>query len=189
MGEVNIDNDNAVELTELQIQLEAVEDKIIILVDNFKSGYECKECGGTGKIKSPVVEGAMKDCTACGGKGGLLIVPEVAKTLPTLGTVLSMGPKTKWMEMQKAFYEAQWWKIWIFKRFLKYFKDSDIAKSIRIRPGARVLFQPHVGTFIPVKGNIRLKVMRAHEPLCVLYGTDEASKDFIDFDVPIEERY
>ena len=167
MGEVLIDRDNAIEITSLGLQLEAVEDKILVIVDAYKSGYECKTCGGTGKIKSPVVEGATKDCDDCGGKGAILVIPEISKSLPTLGTVVSLGPKCQWQ--------------------LK--KNDSSREEILIRPGAKVLFQPHVGTLIPFKGNVRIKAMREHEPLCVIYGSNLDSKDFIDFDVPFEQRY
>jgi hypothetical protein len=36
---------------------------------------------------------------------------------------------------------------------------------------------------IPFKGNIKLKIMRVHEPLAVLFGKDTAARDFIDYEV------
>lgn len=182
MGEVIVDNDNAVEITDLKIQLEAVEDKIIVIMDQYKSGFECKTCGGTGKIKSTVVVDAEKECPECHGKGGLLVVPETAKSLPTLGTVVSLGPETPWMKNKYEYMAFQNIGTDI------PFEKSNLSKTILVRPGAKVLFQPHVGTMIPFKGNIKLKVMRAHEPLCVIYGSDVDTKDFLDFDVPFEQR-
>lgn len=184
MGEINIDNDNAVELTDLKIQLEAVEDKIIVIVDQYKSGYECSECGGTGKIKSPVVADAMKECPACNGKGGLIVVPEIAKSLPTLGRVVSVGEKTRWAQHLRDCANGNY-DLMGPEDNLK----AQREREIKIRPGAKVLFQPHVGTMIPFKGNLRLKIMREHEPLCVIYGTNIESKNFMDFDVPLEDRY
>src|SRR5580700_446148 len=98
MGEVNIDKDNAVELVELGIQLEAVEDKIIVMMDHYKSGYECKDCGGAGKVPSLLNKEIMRDCDTCKGKGATLVIPEISKSLPTLGTVMSVGEKTRWAE-------------------------------------------------------------------------------------------
>lgn len=189
MGEINIDKDNAVELTSLGIQLEAVEDKIIVVMDQFKSGYECKECGGTGKIKSTVVEGADKDCPTCEGRGALLVVPQISQSLPTLGTVVSVGEKTRWAKFQSGEWVVDLsYEILNSDLLFKAAQESE-GKKIKIRPGAKVLFQPHVGTLIPFKGNLRLKIMREHEPLCVIYGTDIDSRDFIDFDIPLNERF
>lgn len=195
MAEVIVDNDNAVELTELKIQLEAVEDKIIVVMDQFKSGFECATCGGSGKIKSPVVADALKDCPDCHGKGALLIVPEIAKSLPTLGTVMSVGEKTRWASHLREYikYKLDHPNLDSLQESpeeaenRRFFKGRE--KEIKIRPGAKVLFQPHVGTLIPFKGNLRLKIMREHEPLCVIYGTDIEAKNFMDFDTPLEDRY
>lgn len=187
MGSVNIDQDNAVEISSLGIQLEAIEDKIIVMIDRYKSGYECKECSGTGKIKSEVVEGALRDCEKCNGKGALLVVPEISQSLPTLGTVLSVGERTKWAQFiyRRNTYDE---KIEPFDKDTFDKITEAEGRRIKIRPGAKVLFQPHVGTFIPIKGNIHLKIMREHEPLCVIYGAEIDTKDFMDFDVPFEQR-
>jgi co-chaperonin GroES (HSP10) len=191
MGLVNIDSDNAVELVELGIQLEAVEDKIIVMMDSYKSGYECKECGGTGKVKSTVVKGAERDCEACNGKGATLVVPEISRRLPTLGTVMSVGEKTNWAK----FLSGEWLDDQIDREALLSCapqlsdRKKSIEKRIKIRPGAKVLFQPHVGTMIPFKGNIRLKIMREHEPLAVIYGTDIDARQFMDFDIPLEKQF
>jgi len=197
MGEVNIDKDNAVELVELGIQLEAVEDKIIVMMDSYKSGYECKECGGTGKVKSTFVEGAERECEACNGKGATLVIPEISKSLPTLGTVMSVGEKTRWAQHLKSKENPEMALLAlqngvqgrdISMEDLK--KTLDLQeKQIKIRPGAKVLFQPHVGTMIPFKGNIRLKIMREHEPLAVIYGTDIDARQFMDFDIPLDKQF
>jgi len=164
MGEVIHDGYNVVNLTALGINLEAVEDKIIVLIDHYKSGYECTDCGGTGKIitKSIVEGGKDKEetCSTCGGKGGILIIPEMSKSLPTSGVVVSVGEKCK------------------------SYNDPDC----KVRLGARVVFSPHIGTFLPIKGNIRLKIMREHEPLCVMYGAEIAARDFIDYETQDDFR-
>ena len=189
MGEVNIDKDNAVELVELGIQLEAVEDKIIVMMDSYKSGYECKECSGTGKVKSTFVEGAERECEACNGKGATLVIPEISKSLPTLGTVMSVGEKTRWAK----YLSGEWAKDvpdWVLNE-AKSWNEAKIneERKIKVRPGAKVLFQPHVGTMIPFKGNIRLKIMREYEPLAVIYGTDIDARQFMDFDIPLDKQF
>lgn len=160
--QVSHDGYNVAHLTDLGIKLEAIEDKIIVLIDDYKSGYECKDCAGTGKIsvKSNVVEGAMREetCSVCRGQGALIIIPQIAKSLPSSGVVISLGEKCLAMAG---------------------------LKNAKIQLGARIVFSPHVGTFIPFKGNIKLKIMREHEPLCVMYGADSAARDFMEFETEL----
>jgi co-chaperonin GroES (HSP10) len=185
MGEVLFDNKNAVTITDLGISLETLGDKIIVMYDHYKSGFECKECGGIGKVTEAITceceqkgtpglkdrfgnpcpscdgnfESKRKEltqaCPACRGKGSLLVIPEIAKSIPTTGVVVSLGEDTK-------------------------FSRGDIHAKIQI--GTRVIFSQHVGTMIPFKGNIKFKVMREHEPLAILYGADTDTNDFIDFE-------
>lgn len=70
-------------------------DRLVIEEDQFKSGYECKTCEGSGKVPSTVVGGKPKTCPTCDGKGGLLIVAEVSQRRPTTGIVRSAGEQCK----------------------------------------------------------------------------------------------
>ena len=70
-------------------------DRLVIEEDQFKSGYECKECGGSGRVASTVSGGKPKVCPACDGKGGLLVVAEVSQRRPTTGIVRSAGEACK----------------------------------------------------------------------------------------------
>lgn len=158
---------NVILIVEGKIAVEAVEDKIVIQLDPFKSGYECKscngtgiglpcvECSGTGKNRhgSPckVCEGDPKKfegktCVACKGQGTSIVIPETAKSLPTSGRIVSAGPECK-------------------KRII----------------GERVLFGAHTGYFLPFKGNIKLRIMREHEIMCLIHGVDKdiAMGDFM----------
>src|SRR5262249_55411962 len=73
-----------------ETSLEATFDRVLVLIDQFKSGYECKRCAGSGKVPcseciggrsaiNPEIlckfcHGEMKiDCPECNGKGGLLV--------------------------------------------------------------------------------------------------------------------
>lgn len=95
-------------------KFEALGDRVLILEDEFRSGYECTTCSGHGKIKCPncdglgevshggpnmrchVCEGSKAiSCPECGGKGGILVVPEVSQRRPTTGSVVSVGPECK----------------------------------------------------------------------------------------------
>lgn len=178
---VNLDQVNVVQLQHLGISMQAVEDKIIILVDKFKTGYECKECGGTGRVKSVVVEAAEKICDACRGKGSLLVIPEVAQSLPSTGYVVSMGPLTPFMAVRHFKKQLESPDISI-KSKTEILQKIAEAVDTPIQLGSRIVFGPHVGTFLPMKGNVRLKIMRVHEPLCVIFGENLDDKDFIDYE-------
>lgn len=155
--------ENCVFIVQGKIALEAVEDKIIIMLDPFKTGYECKTCDGTGyELPCSCVSGvdrflqackkcggdpnafAGKECRDCNGIGSLILVPESAKSLPTSGRIVSMGPGCK--------------------------KGADGQYITKV--GQRYLFGIHVGYFLPFKGNILLRCMREHEVLCRVYSLE-----------------
>jgi co-chaperonin GroES (HSP10) len=92
-----------------ELTLEAHADRIVVVEDEFRSGYECATCGGTGNIKcadctdgtsavNPLIK--CKSCAGttwilcadCGGKGALLVIPEQSARRPTTGTIVSVGP-------------------------------------------------------------------------------------------------
>lgn len=84
----------------------ALGDRVLIQEDQFRSGYECETCEGTGTLvcsnctgagsrnakKCSFCDGVGKiRCEACNGRGGLLAVPEVAQRRPTTGLIVSVG--------------------------------------------------------------------------------------------------
>lgn len=156
-----------------KIALQATEDKIIILLDKFKSGFECSFCGGDGRgrrcvdcingvnsrgFKCKICDGEPdrwigKTCPQCKGKGSTIIIPDSAKALPTSGTIVSVGPECK-------------------KR----------------KVGERVVFGVHTGFFLPFKGNVRLRLMREYEPLCLLYLLDTDDKEVLGDFLQLDEN-
>lgn len=159
-----------------KIALRAIEDKIIILLDKFKSGYECSMCGGSGEgrrcvdcvngvnsrgFKCKVCDGVPDrwlggTCPQCKGKGSTIVIPDSAKALPTSGTIVSVG--------------------------------SDCKKR---KIGQRVVFGAHVGFYLPFKGNVRLRMMRETEPLCELFLLDnnkDVLGDFLQIDESPDNR-
>ena len=101
------------------LEMEAHGDRILVVEDEFRSGYECQDCLGKRKIKSPEIEWLICDscggtgkspvalnarcsqcngagkllCGTCHGKGGVLAVPDASERRPTTGVVVSTGPK------------------------------------------------------------------------------------------------
>jgi co-chaperonin GroES (HSP10) len=171
--------DNFVYIIQGKIALEATEDKIIVLMDKFRSGYECSTCKGSGvgticpDCKSgfnnrgftcKTCEGDYrrwegKDCPTCKGRGSIILIPDSAKSLPTSGTIVSAGPK-----------------------------------CVSRRISEKVIFGAHVGFFLPFKGNVRLRIMREHEILCTMYLLEESEEtkrslgDFYQIDEQINNE-
>jgi co-chaperonin GroES (HSP10) len=172
---VKFDGGNAVELVGLGIVLEATEDKIIVKLDDYKTGYECANCNETGKIASNKKDEDFIECPVCRGKGVTLVVPDSAKHLPTSGIILSVGPMTKNKIRERALVSSAF-----------PINEIDYPEN-KIQLGQRVIFTAHVGTLIPFKGNIKLKVMREHEVLCIMYGADTGAKSFMELDTDFRE--
>jgi len=169
------EDSNIIYVIQGKIGLEAVEDKILVLIDKFRSGYECKRCNETGVIglcaceleQRPgtnrlggvckICNGSYeslrgKECPDCKGSGQTIIIPESTKSMPTSGKIVSRGPKCTVREI-----------------------------------GERVIFGAHTGYFIPFKGNVRLRMMREHEPLCLVHAIDPnvVMDDFMVHEEPI----
>lgn len=191
----NEDQLNVIELTDLGVSMDAIGDKIMILVDEYKTGYECKNCGGSGRVKSVVVADATAQCPDCNGKGSLLVVPETARSMPSTGVIVSMGPETNFMKLKenrrryenyliqeqaKPMFESE---SQIAVRQMQNKLDETIVDMKRcvVQVGTRVCFGVHVGTKIPIKGNIKLTIMREHEPLCRIFGSNIADKEILDY--------
>jgi len=170
--ELKQDSLNVIDLTEVGVSMQGISDKIIILVDEYKSGYECKTCGGTGQVASVINPDIKRTCDNCKGKGLTLVIPDTAKSMPSTGVIVSMGPETEFMRAQRT------WKFYILQFFNVHKK---FLNSIPVQIGTRVVFGVHVGTKIPIKGNIKLTIMREKEPLCIVFGSDIGDKEILDY--------
>jgi co-chaperonin GroES (HSP10) len=111
-----------------EMTLEASEDRIIVIEDEFVSGYECTTCDGVGSIVCENCHGTgqsiiNKDarCSACKGaknivcpscKGktveeGGLVIPDASVRRPTTGTIASIGPEvTTYKRGQAVIYTS-----------------------------------------------------------------------------------
>jgi co-chaperonin GroES (HSP10) len=91
----------------------ALGDRVLIEEDQFRSGYECTKCGGSGKTacdncggsqvtttgkKCGLCSDGSTVCSGCGGKGGLIVTPETSQRRPTSGTVVSAGVKCEYLK-------------------------------------------------------------------------------------------
>jgi co-chaperonin GroES (HSP10) len=172
IGKENTEDEGMVFIIQGKIAVQAVEDKILVLLDKFKTGYECVTCDGTGILQKCSTCGGTgvdrfeqlckecngtlqypRDCWKCKGVGASIIVPETTKQIPTSGVIVSCGPKCE-------------------KRKL----------------GERVLFGAHTGYYLPFKGNVRLRLLREHEIMCLMHKIDPSvtMEDFQLLQEPID---
>lgn len=180
--DVSVGHENILELLEIGMALEGLSNKVVVLLDEYRSGFECKLCRGKGKVNrssrcvcdpvDPDPESALKPgtrdrrgnkcescdgdylskriddivtCPECNGKGGMLLIPDSAKSLPTTGIVVSCGPEVT-----------------------------------KIKVKHRVICSPYSGVFLPMKGNSLVKIYTEDEPLCYLYNINPDSYSGID---------
>jgi len=106
-----------------KLKLRAAHDRVIILEDEFRSGYEClrcmgkqivqcDNCNGSGvssinnTIRCSQCEGKkVVYCPDCKGKGvaeGGLAIPEESIRRPTTGRIVSVGPKVEEFEVGES---------------------------------------------------------------------------------------
>ena len=148
-------NDNGIfELGDLKFW--ALGDRVLIIEDEFKSGYECSICNGSGKApcgdcgglgstnragvdrKCPHCTNGRVTCPECDGKGGLLVAPETSQRRPTTGRVVSVGPKCE-----------------------------------VLKPGNSVLYSNFAGYVVDlarVNGKTSLRILHESEILCAMEG-------------------
>ena len=147
------------------LKFEALTDRLIILEDEFRTGYECSGCGGLGDTpcsdcssgalvgikpngkKCSTCEGKGRTtCLICNGKGGLLIAPETSQRRPTSGVIVSAGPgKT----------------------------DNGVFVPMSLKVGESVLYSNFAGYVIDLDRAgkpVTLRILHESEILCRLEG-------------------
>jgi co-chaperonin GroES (HSP10) len=196
--ELILDGSNKIKFIGYPYIFEALGEKIIVSIDVFKSGYECKVCKGLRKIKAVceceingrpgfkypldsileirktlgdqiadtrslmpclkcngdyVAARHEETCTACKGRGAVIILPKESEALPTTGTVVSIGKLA-----QRLIKDDEW-----------DYKHGD-----------KVLFSQFAGQFIPCKAGVLLKILDYNQVITKIEGADDLNSfDFI----------
>jgi co-chaperonin GroES (HSP10) len=149
-----------------KLAIEAVGERIWVLRDHFKSGYECPTCKGSryvgacelclgkGEVKKEecrICHGSGKrECPDCQGKGvksGGLVIPDESQKPPETGVILSVGPEATG------------------------FKEGD-----------HVVYSSYAGTELNFKGAGKIRVLVPKEVLGLIYGLNEEG-DTVGYDV------
>jgi co-chaperonin GroES (HSP10) len=152
MTTVELDSSNEVSFPEFPYKFRALREKILVTIDVFKSGYECKTCLGKKVVEEKQGrESVFTPCEVCKGTGVWLEIPDSAKMLPTTGVIVSMGSIAK---------------------------EKLTAENVHL--GDRILFGAYAGSLIPTKSGVAFKYMDWQ--LCAVKITgaeDMAQFDFI----------
>lgn len=142
------------------IAMRANGDRLIILEDDFNSGYECTQCGGlghtgkkcphcrgTGLFKGRAEDGPCPDCRIgtdalakslgyvlcplCNGQGSTIIIPDESKRRPPTGRVIAVG--------------------------------RDVTE---FAVGNHVMYTNYTGTDFELMSGVKLRIMKQHDVMC-----------------------
>lgn len=197
--ELVIDQSNKVQFPGFPYSFEAAAKKIIVSIDVFKSGYECRICKGKGRLET------LCFCES-GNRPGFKYSEEQIKTLlETLGDVIAQGRAEEICPVCKGEYKALRQSspctecsgrgaILVLPETAKNLPTTGVVVSIgpmvKLRPdgatkhgykiGDRVLFGPYAGSMIPTKAGILFKILDANAIWAKVEGAEDLGRfDFI----------
>jgi co-chaperonin GroES (HSP10) len=163
-------------------------DKILVSVDIFKSGYECKECSGIGRLKGQCV------CDSTDRPGfkydsvGMAIEP--TRREHTLCPVCKGDYLTHRVDIECPVCKGTGASLFIPDQS-KVLPTTGVIVSVgslvtnpELKNNTRVLFGAYTGVMIPTKAiGVVFKVLRDIEVLCIIKGGEEmAAFDFVNID-------
>ena len=178
-----------IDLGKEEIGLECIGDQVIVLEDKFKSGYECSRCDGEGYLEEDCefCKGVGKEnpgtpqeslcrmccprnlwdsgryslgkklCPLCEGKGALIVAPQTSELKPSSGVIKSVGPE-----------------VYPDNRIINTLTGQRWNYPMKI--GDRILYSRFAGTGIELKQKSFIRILHAHEAMCILHGTGKWGK-------------
>ncbi len=147
------------------IKFWALGDRVLIREDEFRTGYECSTCGGSGQalcdnchgagtnnrnginIKCSICDGKGElRCATCEGKGGLLVAPDIAQRRPTTGKVVSVGDDVTHVKVGDSV---------LYSNFAGFVVDlAPAGKKITLR----ILHEPEI--LCGMEGQLEMRTLR-----------------------------
>ena len=188
--ELKLDSTNKATFPGFPYSLEATQDRLLVVIDVFKSGLECKNCGGTGKTSFRCVcEGhdrpgykysravlasfqdqmvsdarSMVKCSECQGDWESHHADMVCDACKGKGAILFIPDEAKKLPTTGVIVSV----------------GPTVLDKKSYSLGKRVLFSPYSGHFIPTQAKVLLKVIdEAQVLLKVEGGEDLGSFEFI----------
>lgn len=193
-AELILDDSNKVSFPGYPYKFEALGKKIIVSIDIFKSGYECRTCKGKKRIESKcsceanahpgmrygpeelktIEENlgeeiarnrAAMPCNECGGDYVLMRKTETCSACKGLGAVLVLPETSKNLPTSGVV-------ISIGKQVNK--------DKISYKIGDRVLFGPYSGSMVPTKAGLLFKILDWNACWAKVEGAEDLSAfDFV----------
>ena len=190
---IKLDKTNKVSFPGFPYKFEAMHEKILVSIDIFKSGYECKVCHGK---KTVLYECS---CVRKGRPGYRYSAEEIAEHRTTLGNEVAtaregmMCPECKNdPASQKREEKCEACKglgaLLVLPQTSQNLPTTGVVVSMgreaiqkaSFTIGDRVLFSPHAGTMIPTKAGLMFKYMDWYQVGIKVEGADELGAfDFI----------
>lgn len=205
--DVELGYNNILEITNLGIGIEAIGDKIVVLMDSFRSGYECTGCKGVGKVKNEI----RCKCDPPDWNADTNLTPGTRNRFgePCLECMGNYKQKRKFEVQTCPTCKGKGSTI-IIPDSAKSLPTTGIVISCgpdvtKIKLHSRIVATPHSGIYIPMKGNVPVKIYHEYEPLAYIYNInpehgkieemidsdhkiiDIPSSGFIDYDTPLGE--
>jgi len=192
--ELQLDGTNKIRFPGYPYIFEALGEKIIVSIDVFKSGYECKVCKGKKRIKSvceceknehpglrysieeiDIVRSSISDeiaqarsqmaCLECKGDYVAARHDSICPSCKGIGAVLVLPETSKNLPTTGVVVSM----------------GSQCNKEkLGYGIGDRILFGPYAGSMIPTKAGILFKILDAANAWCIIEGAEEMGQfDFI----------
>lgn len=188
-GEIVLDKSNKVTFPNYPYTFEATGDRLLVAIDVFRSGYECKSCGGTKKLTTTcqcemgdrpgykysttmldafgVDNRAAREeikCADCGGDYKIKRTETVCPDCKGRGQIIFIPESAKTLPTTGVIVS----------------RGEYVVDKAKYCIGTRVLFGPYAGHFLPTKEGTLLKVIDEAQALLVIEGGNNLGAfDFI----------
>jgi len=196
LQKVELDGSNKVSFPGFPYTFRALNEKILVSVDVFKSGYECRVCKETGKLKK------FCECETSGRPGKKYTTDQIAEIKETLGHDIAAArthvlcPECQGNYMSKR-EEVTCSACKGTKVILELpgtsksqpttgvivsmgHKAKDHLEAEGIKLGDRILFGAYAGTMIPTKAGAAFKYMDWYLAVVKIEGAENmAAFDFV----------
>lgn len=192
--ELVLDNSNKIGFPGYPYLFEALGKKIIVSIDIFKSGYECKVCKGRKKTETICV------CETYDHPGLRYSNEEIATIRENLGSDVSdaraalpcpecKGDYISMRRVETCTACKGLGAVLILPETSRNLPTSGVVVSIGNRVnleklgykvGDRILFGPYAGSMIPTKAGLLFKILDWNSAWCRVEGADELGAfDFV----------
>ncbi len=190
---ITLDGSNKVTFPSFPYTFEALNEKVLVALDQFKSGYECKTCEGKGEVK---VECA---CIITGRPGLKYTEEHLQDIAQALGSDIShtraielcpfcKGDPASVRKTQTCPDCQGKTALLVIPDSAKIIACSGVVVSMGAKAreqagykiGDRILFSQHAGSLIPTRSGIHFKQLDWYQAWVRIEGADDlATFDFI----------